>query len=67
MSTFNVAEQACAVDDARADVPRFGASMRLPSTIKEEGVVEMEAAKARKDDAYVAHCSAVNDPDRLAQ
>ncbi|KAL1702203.1 hypothetical protein EV121DRAFT_282052 [Schizophyllum commune] len=36
------------------NVPRLGASMRLPSTIKEEGVVKMEAAKARKEDGDVA-------------
>ncbi|KAI5895893.1 uncharacterized protein SCHCODRAFT_02620522 [Schizophyllum commune H4-8] len=36
------------------NVPRFGASMRLPSTIKEEGVVKMEAAKARKEDGDAA-------------
>ncbi|KAL1751806.1 hypothetical protein FB107DRAFT_293631 [Schizophyllum commune] len=36
------------------NVPRPGASMRLPSTIKEEGVVKIEATKARKNDGDAA-------------
>ncbi|KAI4524804.1 hypothetical protein K525DRAFT_193115, partial [Schizophyllum commune Loenen D] len=36
------------------NVPRLAASMRLPSTIKEEGVVKLEAAKARKEDGDAA-------------
>ncbi|KAI5831151.1 hypothetical protein K523DRAFT_238134, partial [Schizophyllum commune Tattone D] len=36
------------------NIPRPSASMRLPSTIKEEGFVKIEAAKARKDDADAA-------------
>ncbi|KAL1678145.1 hypothetical protein EV122DRAFT_290518 [Schizophyllum commune] len=36
------------------NVPRPGASMRLPSTIKEKAIVKVEATKARKNDGDAA-------------